>query len=121
VEQSILKTVRKVCGIGDDDPTFDLDLLVHTNSALSTLHQLGLGPMEGFEVEDDTVTWDALYGGDPLLHSIRTYVCLRVRMYFDPPQTSYHITAINEQIRELEWRLNARREETVTEQEAADA
>lgn len=121
MEDSILKTVRKICGVGEGDTSFDLDLLVHTNSALSTLHQLGLGPMEGFEITSDAESWDDLFGGDPLLNSIRTYICLRVRMYFDPPQTSYHISAINEQIKELEWRLNARREDALIEQEAADA
>jgi hypothetical protein len=33
-------------------------------------------------------------------------------MLFDPPQTSYLINAQNDQIKELEWRLNVHREET---------
>jgi hypothetical protein len=33
-------------------------------------------------------------------------------MLFDPPQTSYLIDAMREQIRELEFRMNVYREET---------
>lgn len=111
MEPNILRTVRKICGLAADDSSFDLDLLIHINAALSILAQLGIGPAEGLEVEADTVTWEDLFGTDPLVGSIRTYICLRVRMYFDPPQTSFHINAINEQLRELEFRLNVRREE----------
>jgi hypothetical protein len=31
---------------------------------------------------------------------------------FDPPQTAYLVEALNSQIKELEWRINAYREET---------
>jgi hypothetical protein len=39
-------------------------------------------------------------------------VFLRVRQLFDPPATSFLITAVNDQIKELEWRINERREGT---------
>jgi hypothetical protein len=33
-------------------------------------------------------------------------------MLFDPPTTGYHVEAMQQQIKELEWRINARREDT---------
>jgi len=43
---------------------------------------------------------------------VKTYVYLRVRFIFDPPTTSYLLEAMKEQIKEFEWRLNVKREDT---------
>lgn len=110
MEPSILKSVKKVLGLDADYTAFDLDIMMHINSVFTILQQLGIGPDTGFAIEDDTATWDTFLGGNPLLNSVRSYVCLRVRMIFDPPQTSFHIDAIKQQIQELEWRLNVQRE-----------
>lgn len=107
---SILDSVKKNLGINADYDVFDQDVLMHINTALSTLEQLGIGPEGGFEIEDAYASWDEVIGGDPRLNSVKTYVYLRVRLLFDPPTTSYLITAMKEQIQELEWRLNAKRE-----------
>jgi hypothetical protein len=110
MEQSILKSVKKVLGIEASDTSFDLDILIHINSAFATLNQLGIGPDDGFEIEDDDAEWSSFYGTDPRYNAIRTYVWLKVKTVFDPPQTSYAVEAVKEQIREHEWRLNAYRE-----------
>lgn len=110
MEPSILKSVKKVLGLEADYTAFDLDVMMHINSVFTILQQLGIGPDTGFAIEDDTATWDTFLGVNPLLNSVRTYVCLRVRMLFDPPQTSFHIDAMKQQIQELEWRLNVQRE-----------
>jgi hypothetical protein len=112
VEASILKSVKKILGIEASYTAFDLDILIHINSVFSTLHQLGIGPDNGFAIEDDTATWAAFIGVDPRLSSVKTYVYLKVRMLFDPPQTSYLIESLNQQAKELEWRLNVHREQT---------
>lgn len=112
MEQSILKSVKKILGLDATDTSFDLDILTHINSAFSTLHDLGLGPDDGFMIEDDEPVWADYGESDQVLNRVKTYVCLKSRIIFDPPTTSYAITAINEQIRELEWRLNREREET---------
>jgi hypothetical protein len=108
---SILTSTKKILGVADDYTAFDLDILTHINSAFATLHQLGIGPAQGFMIEDDTPTWDAFLGSDMRLNAVKTYVYLRVRLLFDPPSTSYHLTALKEQIAEQEWRLNTYREE----------
>lgn len=113
MEPSILNSVKKVLGIAAEYLAFDQDILMHINTALATLTQLGVGPATGFTVDNADDDWDAFV--DPTDHqynAVKSYVFLRVRMLFDPPQTSYLINAQNDQIKELEWRLNVHREET---------
>ena len=113
MEQSILKSTKKILGIAEDYDVFDLDIITHINSAFSTLTQLGVGPAEGFMIQDDAAVWTGSTGTnvDFQWNSVKSYVFLRVRMLFDPPQTSYLISASERQIQELEWRLNVHREE----------
>ena len=112
MEMSILNSTKKILGIASDYTAFDLDIITHINTAISTLTQLGVGPAEGFMIEDDTASWDMFVGSDLQLNSVKSYVFLRVRLLFDPPATSYLIKAYEDQIQELEWRLNVHREET---------
>lgn len=110
MENSILKSTKKMLGIADDYTVFDHDIITHINTAFTTLTQLGVGPDEGFMIEDDRALWEDFIEDDLQYNSVKSYVFLRVRMLFDAPTTSYLISAANEQIRELEWRLNVHRE-----------
>lgn len=112
METSILQSIKKLLGIPADYDVFDSDVMTHINSAFSTLTQLGIGPPTGFMIEDDSAEWADFLADDKQLNPVKTYVALRVRQIFDPPQTSYLIEAFNSQIKELEWRLNIYREET---------
>lgn len=113
MSDSILTSTKKILGIDEGYTVFDLDIITHINSVFSTLTQLGVGPENGFMIEDKTTTWGAFLGTDPRLNSVKTYVYLRVRMIFDPPQSGYAVEAMKEQIRELEWRLNVQMEHTI--------
>lgn len=110
MDESILNSTKKILGIDASYTAFDLDIITHINTVFSTLAQLGVGPAEGFMIEDDSAVWGDFLGSDRLLNAVKTYMYLRVRLLFDPPTTSYHIQAIQEQVRELEWRLNVHRE-----------
>jgi len=110
VAESILTSVKKVLGIAADYDAFDPDIVMHINSVFSTLNDLGIGPVDGYMIEDATPTWDAFIGTTLPLNAVKSYVCFRVRLMFDPPQTSYMISALENQIKELEWRLNTQRE-----------
>lgn len=114
MEQSILKSTKKILGIADDYTVFDLDIMTHINSAFSTLTQLGIGPAAGYAIDDEDDDWVDFIDmtSDPQYNSVKSYVFLRVRQMFDPPSTSYLITAVEKQIEQLEWRLNSHREET---------
>jgi hypothetical protein len=111
MDDSILRTTKKVLGIHPDDDTFDLDIITFINSALSTIQQLGVGD-EDFFVSDESAVWEDVTDNPAQIELIRTIVYLRARMLFDPPPTSYAQIAMEKQITELEWRLNVRREGT---------
>lgn len=107
---SILNSTKKVLGIEESYTAFDVDIMMHINSTFSTLNQLGLGPEDGFSISDDEVEWDDFLGSNPKINSVKTYMYLKLRLVFDPPPTSFAITAMESQIQELEWRLNVERE-----------
>ena len=107
--ESILKNIKKTLNLPADYEAFDQDVLMHINTVFSTLNQLGVGPALGFMIEDAGVTWDEFLGNDPRLNHIKTYVYLRVRLLFDPPATGFLTMAIEKQITELEWRINAQK------------
>lgn len=110
--ESILNSTKKVLGISEDDDVFNVDIIMHINSVFATLSQLGIGPIDGFMIEDATPEWDTYLGGDANLNSVKSYMYLRVRLLFDPPSTSFHIDALNKQREELEWRISTYREST---------
>lgn len=110
MEHSILTSTKKILGISADVDSFDLDILTHINSTFSILAQLGIGPVDGYYIEDDSMEWQDLALPQNQLNMVRTYMYLKVRMLFDPPTTSYLIEATNEQIKEHEHRLVMLRE-----------
>lgn len=113
MESSILKSTKKKLGLADDYAVFDVDVIDHINTAFSTLTQLGVGPADGFMIEDENAEWADFIGTDNLQYnSVKTYVFLKVKLLFDPPETSYLISAMERQIEEIAWRLNIHREET---------
>jgi hypothetical protein len=107
---SILDDVKKILGLSSDYTAFDVDVILHINSVLATVTQLGIGPTAGMTVLDATTQWSELLGADNQLNSAKTYVALRVRLLFDPPTSSYAIKAMEDQIREFEWRISTYRE-----------
>lgn len=106
IEDSILDTTKKILGIDSEFEHFDTDIIIHINSVFAGLIQLGAGPEDGFEIEDSTATWDSYLNGNKKLSFIKSYMYLKVRMLFDPPTTSFDITAKQDQIKEFEFRIN---------------
>lgn len=110
MDDSILDSVKKILGIAADYDAFDTDIIIHINSVFATLNQLGVGPELGFMIEDNKAVWEDFLSNDTRLNSVKTYVYLRVRILFDPPATGFTLTAMQEQIKELEWRISVYRE-----------
>lgn len=104
---SILDSVKKVLGLDAGYAVFDPDIVMHINSVFFTLNQLGVGPADGYAITGSEETWDAFLGADPRLNAVKSYTYLRVRLMFDLPANSFTTTAIQEQVKEYEWRLNA--------------
>jgi len=113
METSILTSTKKVLGLAADYGPFDLDVITHVNSAFSILTQLGVGPSEGFMIEDETAEWEDFTIPLQQMNLVKTYIYLKTRILFDPPATSFHTTAVENQIKETEWRLNNMREVAV--------
>ena len=102
---SILTSIKKLLGIAEDYEHFDQDLIIHINSVLSVLTQLGVGPSEGFSIEDENATWNDFIPEDKRLSSIRSYVYMKVKLLFDRPLSSSVMESMNRLISEFEWRL----------------
>jgi hypothetical protein len=110
MEESILKSTKKILGLADDYTPFDLDVITHINAAFSLLDQLGIGQPGGFFIADESSVWDDFIAPPNQLNLVKTYIFLKVRMLFDPPSSSFLINAMNDQIKEYEWRLNVYRD-----------
>lgn len=105
--ESILTSIKKLLGIAEEYTHFDEDLIMHINSVLTILTQMGIGPANGFTINDDLETWDEFISDKTYFESVKTYIHLKVKLIFDPPLSSAVIESMNRMINELEWRLNA--------------
>lgn len=105
--ESILTSIKKLLGITEEYEHFDADIIMHINSVFMILTQMGIGPSEGFVIEDETTTWSDYTNNTIPIESVKTYIYLRVRLLFDPPSSSAVIESMNRTISELEWRLNS--------------
>lgn len=104
--ESILTSVKKMLGISAEYDHFDPDIIMHINSVFVTLAQLGVGPAGGFRIEGEDAVWIDYLDDNMLLENVKTYMGLKVRLIFDPPQSSAVIDSMNRLISELEWRIN---------------
>lgn len=118
--ESILLTVKKFIGLDPEYNIFDPDLLILINSSFSVLNQLAVGPKEGFRVTNIAETWEDVIGSKKYLELIKEYICIKVKLVFDPPSSSNVYKAFEERAKELEWRLNAF-EDRESVQEVIDA
>lgn len=106
--ESILDSVKKLLGISKDYKQFDSDIIMHINTVFLNLTQLGVGPEEGFFIEDDSMLWTDFVDVevDSRMNAIKSYMYLKVKLLFDPPLSAAVIESTNRMIAELEWRLN---------------
>ena len=121
MEESILATIRHMIGGVEVPPgaegPFDMDLIIHINSILQVLNQLGVG-REDFELQDADQTWQEFLGTKfRNLNMVKSYVYLRVKLLFDPPSSGTLMQAMKEQAAELEWRLNTKVDRAYREEE----
>lgn len=101
---SILDSVKKALGLVEYE-FFDPDLIMHINTVFADLNQIGVGPENGFRIEDATAQWSDYISDDVLLNNVKSYMVLRVRLLFDPPSNSFVLTSYEKQIQELTYRM----------------
>ena len=109
---SILRTIRKmVLGLPinsedtEEEKAFNTDLIIHINTAFSVLTQHGAGPEEGFIITDDSSKWTDFIGDKKTVEMLKSYVYIKTKLAFDPPQNSSAIGQMKESAEEYEWRI----------------
>lgn len=105
MEESILKSTKKLLGIAEEHTHFDSDIIMYINTVFGILTQMGVGPKNGFVIHDDTATWDKYTDDQRYLEAVRTYMYHKVKLMFDPPLNSTVMECTNRIITELETRL----------------
>ena len=114
--ESILISIRKQIGLDENCKDFDADLIIHINSAFMNLKQIGVGPDEGYSIQDTSEVWEDYIDTDAnpelktLLSAIKTFIYLKVRLAFDPPQGGAVLEHMNKMLAETEWRINVEAE-----------
>lgn len=110
--ESILTSIKKMLGITEEYKQFDTDIIIHINTVLMTLNQIGIGPIDGYAISSDLETWNDFVGSEHKGHveAIKTYVYIKVKLVFDPPSGSSILEAFKNTANELEWRLNVQKE-----------
>lgn len=101
---SILVSIKKLLGIDATYTAFDVDVIIHINTAFAVLNQLGVGPADGFMIEGEEESWDD-YITDNNFSMVKTFVYLKVRLAFDPPTSTALIESMQRTLDELTWRL----------------
>ena len=113
VTESILDSIKIMLGNSVDDTNFDTELIIFINGALAIINKLGVGPI-GYKISDNSNTWDEFLGDRTDLEEVKTNVYLRVRLAFDPPQNSFLVASIKEQIAESTWYIELYHKENTT-------
>lgn len=105
MEDSILVSIKKLLGIAKEYENFDQDIIMHINTVFMVLHQLGVGPADGYMIENKDNIWSEFVKDKDNLNAVKSYIHLKVKLIFDPPLNSAVLAALKESINELEFRL----------------
>lgn len=108
---SILLSTATGAGISEDyladDTSFKNEAITAINATLNKFNQIGIGVMD-FHIADATATWDQFFG-DTTPQSkqwfAREYAKHALKKSFDPPNSSMLQSQLDDQMRELEFRL----------------
>ena len=107
MEESILTSIKKMLNVGEDDTSFDVDIIILINGVIKNLRQLGVeSTTDDFILKGKNDTWRNYILDIDELENIKTYIYLKVKIIFDPPANSTVMQAYKDLINEYEWRLN---------------
>lgn len=102
---SILDTIKQLLGISSEDTSFDIDIIIFINTALSVLYQMGIDEAKEVGIIDETTMWEDLIDDRTDLEPLKTYIYFKVKAMFDPPTNTSSREAMDRVIKELEWRI----------------
>jgi ferritin-like protein len=107
INESILGSIRKLLGPEDDYTHFDSDIVIHINSAINRLYQLGVESAKNFRVTSVDETWSDLFGSEEsVIDMCKTLIYYKVKMGFDPPTNSIAADAFKSEIDKQEWLIS---------------
>lgn len=107
MEDSILNSIKQfIGGLQPDYTVYDNDIIILINSEFATLHQLGVGTDDAFQITGPDEIWSDFTSDKNYMNSVKEYIGLRVKMIFDPPSNSFVMDAYKQKADELAWRLN---------------
>ena len=115
MDDSILTSIKIQLSLMPEEESFDRELVMHINAAFARLTQLGVGPVQGFRIQDDSTTWDEFVTDITQESYCRNYIYLKVRRIFDPPANATLAKVIDEEINELEYLLKVEAEDDANE------
>lgn len=107
---SILSSIKDSLGISESDKNFDSEIIPLINRTFLPLRQLGVKPVSGARVTSELDTWESIFGELEDIDAVRTYVYLKVKLVFDPPSSGSVLKHYEDEIDELEWRINVQAE-----------
>lgn len=110
---SILNDTKKALGLAASYSAFDPDLIMHINSTLTILWDLGIGPEEVVVITGPDDNWSLLDLTPEQLSMVKSWLYLKVRIVFDPPTMGFLVDSLKAQIEEQTYRLRDRREATI--------
>lgn len=117
IDSSILLSIKDMIGLKEEQKNFDNTIIIHINKVFKDLNQLGVGPKEGFKINDEFIRWDEYISDTEKFNDVITYMYLKVKLLFDPPLSSTVIASMERMIAECEWRLNVEAESTKVDEE----
>lgn len=111
---SILTDVKKLLDIPEEYTAYDVDIILHINTFLRRLNQLGVG-VKNFQITGSSETWEQFLQDEAKFAQAKSYVFARARLLFDPPANTSAVKALEETSKELEWLLNVEAEHVESE------
>ena len=69
---SIFMTIKRLVNIDPEEMAFDTQIGMFINEEFMTLHQLGIGPDEGFHVSDAGTKWTDFSDDKTLIDTLKT-------------------------------------------------
>lgn len=106
LDDKILDTIRKLIGGSTDYTYFDEDIVIHANTYLANLVQVGIGT-PGF-ILTTASTWRDFLGNNyppERLIQIRSWLWIKVKLIFDPPMSTHYADKLQEEAKEMLWRM----------------
>jgi len=101
----ILSDLKVSLNINTDDTSFDQEIILLVNPALTILHQAGVD-LSVFELDKETKWDDLLLNPKPSVKgSIKSFISLYIRRLFDPATSSFLHNTLKEREDEYLWRV----------------